>query len=110
MLLRSYQDVEAIEVEEDAKNTKVRWLISDQDGAPNFAMRLFEIGPQGATPLHTHAWEHEVFVLEGEGIVVGAEGEQKIGPGDVVFLPGEERHQFRSVGEGMLKVLCMIPI
>ena len=110
MLLKNYQDVEAIEVEEDAKHTKVRWLISDRDGAPNFAMRLFEIGPQGATPLHTHAWEHEVFVLEGQGMVVGAEGEQRIEPGDVIFVPGEERHQFRSVGDGVLKMLCMIPI
>ena len=110
MILKHARDVEAVAVREDAKNTKVRWLIADQDGAPNFAMRLFEIGPHGATPLHTHAWEHEVFVLEGEGVVVSAEGDRNIGPDDVIFIPGEERHQFRSVGEGVLKVLCMIPI
>ena len=110
MILKHARDVEAVAVQEDAKNTKVRWLIADQDGAPNFAMRQFEIGPHGATPLHTHAWEHEVFVLEGEGVVVSAEGDRKIAPGDAVFVPGEERHQFRSVGDGVLKVLCMIPI
>ncbi len=110
MILKHALDVEAVAVQEDAKNTKVRWLIADQDGAPNFAMRLFEIGPHGATPLHTHAWEHEVFVLEGEGVVVSAEGDRNIGPGDVIFMPGEERHQFRSTGDCVLKVLCMIPI
>ncbi|MFH1006605.1 MAG: cupin domain-containing protein [Candidatus Latescibacterota bacterium] len=110
MLLKSTQGVKAVPVGEDAKNTKVRWLISDPDGAPNFAMRLFEIGPHGATPLHAHAWEHEVFVLEGEGIVVGAEGDREMVPGDAIFIPGEELHQFRSSGTGMLKMLCMIPI
>ena len=110
MILKHTRNVEAVAVQEDAKNTKVRWLISDQDGAPNFAMRLFEIGPHGATPLHTHAWEHEVFVLGGEGVVVSAEGDREIGPGDAVFIPGEERHQFRSAGDCVLKVLCMIPI
>jgi quercetin dioxygenase-like cupin family protein len=39
-------------------------------GAPNFVMRLFEIDPDGYSPFHTHAWEHEVFVLEGEGTVL----------------------------------------
>ena len=30
---------------EGAKGVKVRWLISDKDKAPNFAMRLFEVEP-----------------------------------------------------------------
>jgi quercetin dioxygenase-like cupin family protein len=45
-------------------------LITKEMGAPNFVMRLFEIDPDGYSPFHTHAWEHEVFVLEGEGTVL----------------------------------------
>ena len=51
------------------EKTHVRWLITKEMGAPNFVMRLFEMEPNGYSPLHAHAWEHEVFVLEGEGIV-----------------------------------------
>ncbi len=31
--------------EEGAQHTTIRWLISRADGAPNFAMRLFELAP-----------------------------------------------------------------
>ena len=46
-----YTDIELIEPsEEGIKDLKVRWLISDKDGAKNFAMRLFEIKPGGYSP------------------------------------------------------------
>ena len=49
---------------EGAAHVSMRWLISKEtDQADHFAMRLFEVGRNGTTPLHTHAWEHEVFVL-----------------------------------------------
>ena len=75
--------------EPGVKNIKVRWLISKKDGAQNFAMRLFEIKPGGNSPLHQHEWEHEVFILEGEGTVAGKEGEKKFKPGDAIFVTGE---------------------
>ena len=61
-----YTDIELEEPKEkEIKDLKVRWLISNKDGAKNFAMRLFEIQPGGYSPLHQHDWEHEVFDLEG---------------------------------------------
>jgi len=60
MKIVDYKEVNAEAVDfEDVKDVKVRWLISDKDNAPNFAMRLFEVGPGGYSPLHTHSWEHE---------------------------------------------------
>ena len=50
---------------EGAKDVEIRWLISKEDGAENFAMRMFELQPGGHTPLHTHPHEHEVFIVEG---------------------------------------------
>ncbi len=47
----------------------VRWVIRESDGAPHFAMRVFEVEPGKASPFHTHGWEHEVFVLSGRGHV-----------------------------------------
>ena len=70
MKIFHYQDVEAKDAEEGALKLRVRWLITKEMGASNFAMRLFEMKPGGYSPFHSHPWEHEVFVLEGEGLVV----------------------------------------
>ncbi len=95
---------------EDVKDVKVRWLISDKDKAPNFAMRLFEVGPGGYSPLHTHNWEHEVFILEGEGVANDGEKEIKLKSGTVVYVAPNEKHQFKNSGLNTFKFICLIPI
>lgn len=96
--------------EEGACGTTVRWLVSRPEGAPNFAMRLFELAPGGSTPLHQHEWEHEVFVLDGPAEVVQESGSTEIGRGDAVLVMPGELHQFRNTGEGTVRFLCMIPL
>ncbi len=111
MKIVDYKEVKAGPVDfEDVKDVKVRWLISDKDNAPNFAMRLFEVGPGGYSPLHTHNWEHEVFILEGEGVATDGEKETRIKSGTVVYVAPEEKHQFKNTGSEALKFLCLIPI
>ena len=110
MKIADYKEINAEPVDfEETKDVKVRWLISDKDKAPNFAMRLFEVGPGGYSPLHTHKWEHEVFVLEGEGVTTDGVKESKIKSGTVVYVGPEEKHQFKNTGTDTLKFLCMIP-
>jgi quercetin dioxygenase-like cupin family protein len=104
-----YKDVEAEEADEGASKLKVRWLITKDIGAKNFAMRLFEMEPGGHSPLHNHAWEHEVFILEGEGVVGGERGETRFKAGDVVFVAPNDRHQFRNNGKTLVKFLCLVP-
>jgi quercetin dioxygenase-like cupin family protein len=104
-----HTDVEAKTANDGASKLKVRWLITKDIGAPNFAMRLFEVEPNGHSPLHTHDWEHEVFILEGEGTVFGKEGEKKFKQGDAVFVAPNEKHQFKNTGSKLLKFLCLIP-
>ena len=105
----NYETVAAKEVEDGASRVKIRWLITQDMGAKNFAMRLFEVEPGGYSPLHTHPWEHEVFILKGEGIVFDGEKTTSFKADDVVFIPGEERHQFKNTGKKQLKFLCLIP-
>jgi quercetin dioxygenase-like cupin family protein len=105
-----YQSVEAKDADEGASKLKVRWLITKEMGAPNFAMRLFEMEPKGHSPLHSHPWEHEVFILKGQGLVVSDEGEKKFSAGDVVFILPNEKHQFKNNSEKTLKFLCLVPI
>ena len=91
------------------RGATVRWLISEGDGAPNFAMRQFTLAPGGHTPRHYHPYEHEVFVLEGEGVVLEGDAEHPLRAGDVVFVKPDEVHQFRNPGPAPLKFLCLIP-
>ena len=109
MKICNYKDVPAEEVEQGAEGVKIRWVISEQSGAENFVMRHFEIAPQGFTPHHEHGWEHEVFILKGKGVVASAEGDREFGPGDVIFLPKGEKHQFRNTGGEPVEMLCLIP-
>ena len=92
-----------------ASGCAVRWLVGEADGAPNFAMRLFEVKPGGYTPRHSHPYEHEVFVLEGRGVVLEGSVEHALKAGDVVFVAPDEVHQFRNTGVAPLKFLCLVP-
>lgn len=94
---------------EGALGCRIRQLIGEPDGAPNFAMRQFEVAPGGHTPRHQHPYEHEVFVLSGNGTVLQQDKEFPIGPGSVVFVPAGVVHQFRNTGQEPLKFLCLIP-
>jgi quercetin dioxygenase-like cupin family protein len=95
---------------EGAQGTTIRELITDREGAPTFVMRLFEVEPGGHTPLHSHDWEHEVFILSGAGELVLADGAHPFAAGDAVFVPGGEEHRFSNTGEAALRFLCLIPV
>ena len=111
MKIVHYTDVAPAPVtEEGACSTTIRWLIAKEDGAANFAMRLFELEPGGSTPLHTHAWEHEVFVIEGAGTVWREEKAVPIEAGTAIFVPPEEKHCFKNTGTATLRILCLVPV
>ena len=105
-----YTDIENQDVPAPAEKVKIRWLINEKQGAPNFAMRRFEVEPGGFTPYHSHDWEHEVYVLEGNAIAVSKDGETPIGPGSVIFVEPGEEHNFRNVGQKNFVFLCLIPL
>jgi quercetin dioxygenase-like cupin family protein len=109
MKILHYRDVEAKDAGEGTSKLSVRWLITKEMGAENFAMRLFEMEPEGYSHFHSHPWEHEVFILEGEGIVVGGGEERKFRAGDVIFIPPNGKHQLKNDGQITVKFLCLIP-
>lgn len=103
-------DVEAGAVDmEGAEGVSIRWLISKKDAAPNFAMRLFEVAPGGHSPLHSHDWEHEVFIIDGKG-QLEFEGERRdFEKGWFILVPPGREHMFVNTGEGPLRFLCLVP-
>ena len=110
MKVQNHRAVESKPVDmEGASGCEVRWLVGESDGAPNFAMRQFEVAPGGHTPRHSHPYEHEVYVLEGDGVVYEGDVEHPFTTGDVIFVAPDDVHQFRNTGEVPMKFLCMVP-
>ena len=110
MIIRNADNMtpQAVEME-GCKDVEIRLLISDTDGAKNFFMRQFILAPQGHTPRHSHAWEHECYILAGEGKVLTPDGEVDVTAGNSLLIPCCDIHQFRNTGSAEMKFLCLIP-
>ncbi|PHQ44478.1 cupin, partial [Halorubrum sp. C3] len=74
-------------------------LLDESDGAPNFAMRRFELAPGAAVPRHTNAVEHEQYVLAGEYVVGIGDEERPVSPGDALLIPAGVEHWYRNEGD-----------
>jgi quercetin dioxygenase-like cupin family protein len=113
MLIRRPEEVEAQPMSmPGASGVRMRLMVGRSDGAPTFAMRLFEVEPGGHTPQHSHNYEHEVLVLGGRGQVLGGVGGSTWRPiraGDVIFIPANETHQFKNIGDQPLQFMCLVP-
>jgi quercetin dioxygenase-like cupin family protein len=95
---------------EGAPGVTIRWLWATPDGAPTFALRLFEVQPCAATSYHTHPYEHEVYILNGQARLRGEMQEHVLGAGDTALVLPNEPHQFVNTGLDVLRFLCGIPL
>jgi quercetin dioxygenase-like cupin family protein len=93
----------------DVVGTTARVLIGPAEGAPTFRIRYFRVEPGGNTSLDQHPHEHGVLIVHGRASVILGEQEVTVGPWDVVYVPGHEVHQFRTLGNEPLGFLCVIP-
>lgn len=113
MFIRQVDDVPSQTMDmPGARSVSMKLLVGRDDGAPTFAMRQFTVEPNGHTPLHKHNYEHEVYILQGNGqFVSGVDGTtiRPIKAGHVVFVPANQMHQFRNVSTQPLKFICLIP-
>jgi len=82
-------------------------LIADRDGAPNFFMREVKIEPGMNSPDHSHDWEHEMYILEGDGTCRAGGREVPVKVGDAVFIPGREHHCIHAGGKGLRMICCI---
>lgn len=88
-----------------------RFALTRDDGMAHYALRIMEFAPGGHTSLHAHAEEHEFYFIEGAPAIVDGEGrETPLAPGDVVYTAPHELHQIRNVGNGVMRMVCTIPI
>ncbi|MFP4456893.1 MAG: cupin domain-containing protein [Clostridia bacterium] len=102
-------DVTPVELIGKAKST-IKWAITQEDGAPNFEMRYISLSVGSTTPSHAHPWEHEVYVVKGEGFLRDKDSERKIKKDDFVFVSPNEKHQFINSSESeSLDFICVVP-
>lgn len=107
MKVRHYRQVEGINA---APGVTMRVVAGPAEGAPTFVMRVFEIEPGCATPHHTHLWEHEMFVVRGQGTLKSGNLEKPLAEGDAVIVLPNEQHSILNSGNGLLTVICVVPL
>ena len=84
-------------------------LIGTMENSPHFHMRYFAVQPGGHTSLDQHAHDHGVYVLHGRARLRLGEEEHELNAGDVVYIPGNEVHQFFTSGDEPFGFLCVVP-
>ena len=109
MVIKSYRTVSPTTYAGVPQGVQIREMITDRDGARNFAMRVFDVQPGAATPYHTHAWEHEVYIIAGTGRVRTEAGETPFKPGDSVYIAPNEQHCFIADAANPIQMICCIP-
>jgi quercetin dioxygenase-like cupin family protein len=112
MIIKNIDEVPLQDVNmEGAKDVKVRVLFGPDDNAPTFAMRVFELAPGGHTPFHTHAFEHEAMLLDGNIAVATEDGNRPLQKGDVILVAPDEKHQFKNRSNTKpASFMCLVPI
>jgi quercetin dioxygenase-like cupin family protein len=94
---------------EGARDVIKMQIIGLEDGAKNFEMRYFEVGPGGYTSFDNHIHDHGVLVLRGRGMVRLGKEKYDIGFGDVIYIAPNEDHQFENNCDEPLGFICVIP-
>ncbi len=107
MKIQNYHQVEGIDA---APGVVMHVVAGTDEGAPTFVMRVFEIQPGGATPHHTHPWEHEIFVVSGQGTLKSNETEKPLNQGDAVMVLPDEPHSFVNTSNELLTIICVVPL
>jgi quercetin dioxygenase-like cupin family protein len=70
---------------------------------------VFRIQPGQAVATHTNASTVVLTVVEGTGIVTGAEGERAVGGGDVIVFAPREPHGMRSIDADFILIAAIAP-
>ncbi|KAB1192631.1 cupin domain-containing protein [Haloferax sp. MBLA0076] len=84
-------------------------LVSDADGAPNFAIRRFVLDAGASVPKHTNEVEHEQHVLSGRYVVGIEDEEHEVEAGDSIFIPAGVVHWYRNESDEEGAFLCAVP-
>jgi quercetin dioxygenase-like cupin family protein len=83
-------------------------LIGPGDGAAGYRVRYFRVPAGGRTALERHPHSHGVVIEHGRARVTLGEDAHELGPGDAVYVAGDELHCFEALGAEPLGFICVI--
>jgi quercetin dioxygenase-like cupin family protein len=83
--------------------------LSPGEGWEGYVMRVFDVGPGGHTPRHTHAWPHINFVIAGRGKLHIDGVDHEVEAGSYALVPAGSTHQFANAGEDLFRFICIVP-
>jgi quercetin dioxygenase-like cupin family protein len=93
----------------NAKGATRQLLIGPAEASPHFHMRYFAVQPGGHTSLDQHEHDHGVYILHGQARLRLSDEEHELHTGDTVYIPGNEVHQFFTIGTEPFGFLCVVP-
>ena len=89
----------------DAKQARERIFFVNQELAKidDMLAGVMHYKKGAASPLHLHKnCEHFYFIIDGKATVESDEGIRPVGPGDMIFIPAEEKHRLRATDAAVL--------
>jgi len=89
------------------KDVCIRWLSqAGPDGAPEYGLRFFTVGPSGEIPIHNHLYYQTMYILSGHIKCMKHDSEtdqvleeKVLGPNDFIFIPTMEVHSMKNVSD-----------
>jgi quercetin dioxygenase-like cupin family protein len=109
MIIKTKNNSKTAEFPPEVKGVTMWELISDRDGAPTFQLREVKIEPGMKSPDHSHNYEHEMYILEGDAICKTGGKEISVKVGDALFIPADEHHCIHA-GKSGARLICCIPL
>ncbi len=110
MIVGNYSDKENIpQAKFGTTGTGMRELIGPDEGADIFSMRMVSIDAGGQIGMHQHPWEHEIYVVRGNGKAMVEGRADDLVPGVWAWIPPDEIHGFENTGDVPLEFICCIP-
>ena len=107
---RDWDGVDAVGYDDPVvAGVEKRELIGPADGAPHYRLRHFHVPAGGRTARESHPHDHGVVIVSGRASVTLGDGDHEVGPGDVVYVAGDELHCFEALGDQPLEFLCVSP-
>jgi quercetin dioxygenase-like cupin family protein len=120
VIVRNVEDVEVIEVKEatyhgekvPVNGCKIRWVVDPETGGDkynhNFSFRYFVLEPGGEIPMHEHAYEEVVFMLEGSLLFSTEEETVEARSGDAIYTYTYEPHALKNHTSSPAVFTCSI--
>ena len=88
-----------------------KWDVTQPgDGSTSSSLSISDVEEGAGAPLHVHASDELITVLEGTLEVHLGDETRRAGPEHTVVVPPNVPHGFKSVGPGNARVLAYFPI